>query len=96
MKRPIVVEPDYTFYFEDFWLGPIVHLDIHTRWTKTLKAEVRAVVDALVERHGPLYVAHFPEQGEKMRKFLKAMGFEFFCYFLRMNGEKIPFYIRVR
>lgn len=95
MKHPVLETPEYTIFFEEFWLGPIVHINIHAPWTKALKAEVRNVSDRLFERWGPLWVAHYPEQGVKQRKFLSMMGFSPCGRFTRTSGEKVDFYSRL-
>lgn len=75
-KIPVVDTPRFTVYIQDSPIGKIIHGDMHVKWTKSTKAEVLAVVDALCSSMDePVFAAHYEEQGVKHTKFLKMLGF---------------------
>lgn len=60
------VQPNYT----------MIHCDIHTRWSKQVKRELRDGWYLLRMCHrGPIYALHDPAD-EKHEKFLKMFGFK--------------------
>jgi hypothetical protein len=93
---PDIETPNYSLTFEEHWFGPIAHMTVHTRWTASLRREVRDLLDRLVALRGPIHVAHYPEQGALQRHFLALMGFTPHCRRKDCRGDWVNFYIKLR
>lgn len=95
MKWPVSRTRDYTIFFEEADFGPIVHMDVYSKWTKTLKLLVDEDLRYLDLVYGPLHVAYYPDQGEKQLKLLRMMGFEYHCKRIDDQDRLVDFYIKV-
>ena len=90
MKTPVVVNDDYTLYFEDYNGFVFIHGDCR-RWTKTVK---RKMFDDLIAiQKEDLYAIH--EIGDsKHEKFLKLFGFEYLEDFVGADNKPRQTYVR--
>ena len=80
LKVPVVDRAkQYTIYYEGLQtpigLMTFVHCDIHTKWTKDIKRQLKADFGWLIEaRQQPL---HCLRHNKKQEKFIRMFGFQF-------------------
>ena len=77
-KVPVILKDDYVVFFEPSTAGVLIHCDVKTRWTKTVKKNLQEDWSTLrsLHSHRPMYALHKPEQGDKHIRFLQMMGFK--------------------
>ena len=86
-KLPVIIRDEYVVFMEPNKIGPFVHCDIKTKWTKEVKYDLTCDFDLLRNLHGfnPMYALHYEDQGDIHIKFLKIMGFK---YLKTITGQR--------
>ena len=94
--KPVISCRDYTITIEWSWFGPIIHADVYSNWSKTIKKNFQADI-AVISRslNVPLYAFHTGEVTARQRKFLKICGFDYHCKRVTGDGELVDFYRRL-
>lgn len=80
MKQPVITRDDYAVFLEYVTEKlTFVHCDVY-RWTPRTRRQLTEDFDAFCrEWERPIMAAHYPEQGEKHRKFLRMFDFAYLC-----------------
>lgn len=93
MKTPVIVSKDYTVYLEDYHGNSIIHCDCGS-WSKTVKNNLIADLDKLLEIHRkPVYAIHEIEDSKHL-KFIKMMGFAWNNNFHGSDGKLRQLFVR--
>jgi hypothetical protein len=77
-KKPVIVEPDYTLYLDEFEGLQFIHCDVR-KWNKATKKRLHEALELLhnIYKQESFYATH--DIGDnKHRKFLKMYGFKYF------------------
>ncbi len=76
-KKPVIVEPDYTLYLDEFEGLQFIHCDVR-KWNKATKKRLHEALELLHNIYKePFYAAHDIDDN-KHRKFLEMYGFKYF------------------
>lgn len=91
-KLPIIIRDDYVVFMEPNKVGPVIHCDIKTKWTKEVKYNLTFDFLNLRDLHGfnRLLAVHYEDQGNKHIKFLEIMGFK---YLKTISGQRQVWFI---
>ena len=78
MKKPVIVEPDYTLYLDEFEGLQFIHCDVH-KWNKATKKRLHKALELLhnIYKQESFYATHDIDDN-KHRKFLEMYGFKYF------------------
>jgi len=76
---PVVRRPDYTIYLERAYGREWLHIDV-TRWTASVKRQIKTDMDALMRLHGgPIYALNSPNGFAKRERFMQMIGLQWDC-----------------
>jgi len=77
-KKPVIVEPDYTLYLDEFEGLQFIHCDVR-KWNKATKKRLHEALELLhnIYKQESFYATH-DIADKKHRKFLKMYGFKYF------------------
>lgn len=93
MKQPVVETEQFILYLEDVYGALFIHCDVHVKWTKEVKKNLRTWFDRLTEVYGKeLYALHTPED-KKHEKFLKMFDFSYLESIIGNDGNNYDIYI---
>lgn len=93
-KIPVILKPAYTGYFERTQGLTFAHIDIHQRWTPTIKAALLEDWQRLRELHSeePIFAVHTPGN-RTQRKFFFMFGFQPLGTFVREDGSEREIFV---
>ena len=95
MKTPVINTDDYTVYLEHFSNNTFIHCDCY-RWTKTVKQQLKADFDKLVDIHGkPIFAIHETNDSKHLR-FLNMMNFKYHSEFIGDDKHTRQLFVRVK
>lgn len=95
MKTPVINTDDYTVYLEYFSNNTFIHCDCY-RWTKTVKKQLKADFDKLVDIHGkPIFAIHELNDSKHLR-FLDMMDFKYHGEFIGDDKQTRQLFVRVK
>lgn len=95
MKTPVIVHDDYTVYLEYSFNVTFIHCDCN-RWSKTIKKELKADLDKLVEIHRkPIFAIHELNDNKHL-KFINMMDFQYHSDFIGDDGQTRQLFVRVK
>ena len=95
MKTPVIYSNDYTIYFEYSFNMTFIHCDCN-RWSKTVKHQLKADVDYLVEIHRkPIFAIHELNDNKHL-KFIKMMDFKYHSDFVGADGKTRQLFVRIK
>ena len=77
-KKPVIVEPDYTLYLDEFEGLQFIHCDVR-KWNKATKKRLHEALELLhnIYKQESFYATHDIDDN-KHRKFLEMYGFKYF------------------
>lgn len=79
MKVPVVIRPQYTIWLEAFDGQTFVHCDVR-EWGAKVARHMSLDMDRLREMQGrDMYAINEPTGCKKHQRFMRMMGFSYFC-----------------
>lgn len=85
---------DYVITAEFLWFGVILHIDVLSPWSKTLRktliSEARQIASEYSYRK--IYACAPTNENKKLHKFIQLVGLVFDHYRYNHNGDSYKFY----
>lgn len=95
MKTPVITNNDYIVYLEHSFNMTFIHCDCY-RWSKTVKHQLKADFDSLVEIHRqPIFAIHELNDNKHL-KFITMMDFSYYSDFVGDDGQTRQLFVRLK
>jgi hypothetical protein len=95
MKTPVINSLDYIVYFEYSFNMTFIHCTCY-RWSKSVKHQLKADFDKLVEIHrSPIFAIHEINDSKHL-KFLDMMDFKYHSDFVGADGQTRQLFVRIK
>lgn len=91
-KVPVLSTKDFVFYIEDYQGANIIHCDVLTKWTKTVKEHLQHSFKEVANQYHPLYAFH-TKTDLKHEKFLKMLDFTYLKTVIGLDNNEYDIYV---
>jgi len=95
MKTPVITSNDYIVYFEYAFNMTFIHCDCY-RWSKSVKKQLKADFDKLVDIHRQSIFAIHELNDNKHLKFIDMMDFKYHSDFIGADGQTRQLFVRIK